>query len=190
MPHDKNTALSFPAKIREIFKNRIFWWKTDFFQNFWKNLQNWNWATETSSCRKKTCDTALEPPGHLFLSYKHNQVYAHIRHILGTHQAHRAHIHNLENLENFLGSPVLLVPGVCLVCAWCVHIIMVFITQKYGPRRFQRRVTCYYTTKTRFCDSIWFFIIFVKKLSFVPTAQHLSPREKKNLKNAFSNISP
>ena len=45
----------------------------------------------------------------------------------------------------------------CHLCAWCVHITLLgmLITQKYGPRRFQRRVASYFTTKARFCSSNW-----------------------------------
>ena len=46
----------------------------------------------------------------------------------------------------------------CLMCAYnvpdvCTY-LMVLITWKYGPRRYQRRVARHYTTKARFCGSI------------------------------------
>ena len=47
-----------------------------------------NWVTEASFCCKNACDTALEPQRSIFSSYKRHIVCAHIRHILGTHQAH------------------------------------------------------------------------------------------------------
>ena len=71
----------------------------------------------------------------------------HVAHTPGTHVAHRRH----KNLMNFVPDGCILytynVPSVCAYLG-------VRINQKYGPRRFQRRVARLYTTKSRFCSSI------------------------------------
>ena len=54
-----------------------------------KRDQKVNAITETTFCRRMTCDTALESFRSILSSYKHPQVCAHTRHILT--QAHIRH---------------------------------------------------------------------------------------------------
>ena len=102
------------------------WHETQFFD---ENDKKSNWVTEVSFCHIITCYMALEPARSIFSSYLNK----HDVHTSGTLYKHIKHKQNwriyriLQILHIVDVRSVCLVDG-CLVCAWCVHIIMVFIT--------------------------------------------------------------
>ena len=97
-------TLSKPTIFRESDKHHYTWvqmsrsWHET--QEFNKNHQISNWATEASFCRRDTCDTALEPQRSVLFSFTHHKVCAHNRHIPGTQMAH-AKLRNLDFYEIF-----------------------------------------------------------------------------------------
>ena len=113
------------------------------FQNF---HQNSIWATGTSFWATKLLWYSFESSRSTLNSF---ECCKNVRSIC-THQAHETYMTKIIKKWYFFSV-------VCLMCAWDVPDVCTYLgvlmSQKYGPRRFQRRVARLSTTKTRPCSS-------------------------------------
>ena len=97
------------------FQNSQLFAGYDIFRVFNKICQR---DIEASSRPILTCDTALEPQSAVLALYEHPQVCAHIRHIVGIHQAHRHFSQKIQkNWDSQKSRCAWCVPTMCLVCA-------------------------------------------------------------------------